>query len=153
MRPSRNSQLALVRATEILREQERIVHYGLSNAVSDAKRSYEVMILQERRLDAIVKQLNALDAKEKAEERPELDVVLETHRRLLDARLRFHQAQVEYVLSLRNVHFEKGTLLAYNNVFLAESVSPAEAVREASARIQLQDASVHTAKTGLILAR
>ncbi|MEZ6137195.1 MAG: TolC family protein [Pirellulaceae bacterium] len=149
----RNSELALVRESEILREQERIVHYGLSNALSESKRAYENMTLQQKRLEAIVTQLNALDSKEEAEERPELDVVLETHRRLLDARLRFHQAQVEYVLSLRNVHFEKGTLLNYNNVFLAESVSPAKAHLDAAERIEHQDASVTSARRDPTVAR
>lgn len=149
----RNSQLAIVRETEILREQERIVHYGLSNAVSEAKRAYENMTLQHKRLDAIVTQLNALDEKERADEKPELDVVLETHRRLLDARLRFHQAQVEYALSLRNVHFEKGTLLSYNNVHLAESVAPGKAHMDAAERTKFQDASVETAARDMVISR
>jgi outer membrane protein TolC len=149
----RNSQLALVRETEILREQERFVHYGLSNAVSESKRAFESMDLQRLRLVAIVAQLDALKEKEEsAEETPELDVVLETHRRLLDARLRFHQSQVEYALSLRNVHFEKGTLLQYNNVYLAESIVPTKAQQDAAERIEHQDATVQPAVRDVILA-
>lgn len=149
----RNSQLALVRETEILREQERLVHYGLSNALSEAKRSYESMEQQRLRLDAIVRQLSALAEKEDSEEKPELDVILETHRRLLDARLRFHQSQVEYVLALRNVHFEKGTLLGYNNVFLAESIAPAKAQQDAAERQQYQDPSVEPAVRDITVTR
>jgi len=119
----RNSQLGVAREAEILREQERVVHYGLSNAVNESSRSFDNMKLQEKRLDAIVAQLNALNQKRLDGDKPELDVELETHRRLLDARLRFHQAQVEYQLALRNVHFEKGSLLAYNNIGLSESVA------------------------------
>ncbi|MEZ6077499.1 MAG: hypothetical protein R3C56_18070 [Pirellulaceae bacterium] len=52
--------------------------------------------MQRKRLDAIVVQLNAIDAKGDQGEKAELDVRLETHRRLLDARLRYHQAEVEY---------------------------------------------------------
>ena len=147
----RNSQLALVRETEILREQERIVHYGLSNALSESKRAYETMELQRLRLDAIVQQLDALEAKADSEEKPELDVLLETHRRLLDARLRFHQSQVEYVLSLRNVHFEKGTLLEYNNVFLAESITPTKAQVDAAERREFQDPSIQPAVRDITL--
>ncbi len=146
-----NSQLALVRETAILREQERSVHVGLSNAMGDAKRAYETVGLQRSRLDAIVNQLNALENKKNAQEKPELDVVLETHRRLLDARLRFHQAHVEYGLSLRNVHYEKGTLLAYNNVQLTEAVSPQKAYIDATERIQYQDGSVNPASRDLII--
>jgi outer membrane protein TolC len=149
----RNSQLALVRETEILREQERIVHFGLSNALSESKRAFETMELQRLRLDAIVLQLDALEEKAASDEKRELDVLLETHRRLLDARLRFHQSQVEYVLSLRNVHFEKGTLLEYNNVFLAESVTPVKAQIDAAERRQYQDPSVEPAVRDLTLTK
>lgn len=148
-----NSRLALARETEILREQERLVHLGLSNAIGESKRAYESMQLQEKRLNAIVTQLNALKNKEDAAERRELDVILETHRRLLDARIRYHQSQVEYALSLRNVHFEKGTLLEYNNVILAESVSPRPAVIEARERIQDQDASHPVANRDITVGR
>lgn len=148
-----NSQLLLTRETEILREQERSVHVGLSNAMGDAKRSFENVGLQRSRLDAIVNQLNALENKKNAEEKPELDVILETHRRLLDARLRYHQAHVEYGLSLRNIHFEKGTLLAYNNVHLTEAVSPPKAYLDATERIQYQDASIQTAAQDVILSQ
>jgi hypothetical protein len=116
----RNSQLALARECEILREQERVVQYGLSNSLNECKRAYESMTLQAKRLEAIVNQLNAITAKEKGGDKAELDVRLETHRRLLDARLRYHQSQVEYALALRNVHFEKGTLLHYCSVHLTE---------------------------------
>lgn len=140
-----NSQLELMRETALLQEQERLIHLGLSNAIGEAKRSFESMSLQEKRLDAIVKQINALELKTQSSEKTELDVLLETHRRLLDARVRFHQAQVEYALALRNIHFEKGTLLTYNNVGLTETVPPAGAEADARDRLEYQDAAVTTA--------
>lgn len=149
----RNSELAIVRANEILREQERVVHLGLSNAITESKRAFENMNLQRLRLDAIVTQLNVLDSREKSGNTPELDVVLETHRRLLDARLRYHQAQIEYSVSLRNVHYEKGTLLAYNNVFLAESITNHKALADATERMKYQNPEVQTATVDPIIAR
>lgn len=149
----RNSELALARANEILREQERVVHLGLSNALSESKRAFETMELQELRLIAIVAQLNRLQEKRASGNPPELDVVLETHRRLLDARLRFHQAQIEYAISLRNVHFEKGTLLGYNNVYLSESaITDHKALLDASERIQYVDPSVVPAAIDPVIA-
>lgn len=133
-----NSRLALSREVEVLREQERYVNFGLSNAINEAKRAHENMNLQRKRLDAIVVQLNAIEAKPDGEN-AELDVRLETHRRLLDARLRYHQAEVEYVLALRNVHFEKGSLLNYCNVNTVEACSPAKAQADAMERIDNQD--------------
>lgn len=134
----RNAQLGLSREVEVLREQERQVHFGLSNAMNECTRSFDNMILQEKRLKSIVAQLNALNLKREKGEKPELDVELETHRRLLDARLRFHQAQVEYQLALRNVHFEQGTLLAYSNIRLSESISGSEAYADGDLRVANQ---------------
>ena len=130
----RNSQLALAREVEVLKEQERFVHFALSNAVNECRRAFDNMNLQQKRLEAIVVQLNAIQAKGEQGEKAELDVRLETHRRLLDARLRFHQAEVEYALALRNVNFEKGTLLDYCNVHLVEAVAPQKAYADAKER-------------------
>ena len=138
----RNSHLALVRESEVLREQERSVHYGLSNAINESKRAYDNLLLQEKRLTSIVTQLNAIDVRQEKGEKPELDVRLETHRRLLDARLRYHQSEVEYVLALRNVNVEKGTLLQYCNVWLNETAPSEEASSDSVKRIALQDYSI-----------
>ncbi len=133
-----NSRLALAREVEVLKEQERFVHFGLSNAIAEAKRAQENLSLQRQRLDQIVRQLEFIATRQEVE-KAELDVKLETHRRLLDARLRFHQAEVEYALALRNVNFEKGTLLSYCNVTLAESITAPKAQIDAAERIKFQD--------------
>ncbi len=115
----RNSQLALQRDLEVLKEQERVVLYGLSNAMNEMKRAYDSMELQEKRLQEIVRQLQSLQAKWESGQDPALDVLLDTHRRLLDARLRYQQSRIEYALAIRNVEFEKGSLLSFCNIDLA----------------------------------
>jgi hypothetical protein len=134
----RNAQLALARETEILTEQERALHFGLSNSINEARRAYENLGLQEKRLEAIVVQLREFkQAREVG--RTELDVRLETHRRLLDARLRYHQAEVEYALALRNVNVERGTLLRYCNVWLNETSPSSEVLAKSVRRTDSQD--------------
>jgi len=149
----RFSQLQLVRATEVLREQERAVHLGLSNAINDAKRSFDIVNLQRERLDVITEQLKATREIFSKEGFRELDVVLETHRRLLDARLRYFQAEVEYGLSLRNVNLEKGTLLRYCNVFLSESATDGVAVAKSRDRVEAQDYNKVPGYRDLIIGR
>jgi outer membrane protein TolC len=134
----RTSQLELARASELLYEQERAVHYGLSNAINDAKRAYDNLTLQRQRLVEIETQLNTIKRRAKTDN-PELDVELETQRRLLDAKLRYYQAEVEYELALRNVNVEKGTLLRYCNVFLSEAAASREAIIQANTRTAAQD--------------
>lgn len=129
----RNTQLQLERERAILEEQERNVSYGLSNAFSEVSRAYDNRLLQEKRLDATSKQINKLIARrESGSGGAPLDVILEAYRRYLEIRLRYHQAEVEYALALRNVQYEKGTLLDYCNVSLTESQWDATAYQSAS---------------------
>jgi outer membrane protein TolC len=130
----RQSQLLLHREMDILREQERLALFGLSNAMNEMQRAYDTMQLQERRLEEILRQLQSLQARWESGQDPALDVLLETHRRLLDARIRYHQTRIEYALAIRNVHYEKGSLLDYNNVTLSESLSDPKAYQDAEVR-------------------
>lgn len=130
----RQSQLLLNREMDILREQERIALYGLSNALNEMQRSYDTMQLQEKRLEEILLQLQSLQARWESGQDPALDVLLETHRRLLDARIRYHQTRIEYALAIRNVHYEKGSLLEYCNVTLSEAMSDPKAYQDAAVR-------------------
>jgi len=50
-----------------------------------------------------------------------IDLVLEAQRRVIEAKLQYFQTQVEYMLAIKAIHFEKGTLFAYHNVALSES--------------------------------
>lgn len=116
----RNAELALAREVALLREQEQQVLYGLSNSVADVQRAFSVMTAQYNRLATAGEQVKVLTNRYSLG-RTNIDVVLESQRRLADSQIRFRQAQVEYMLALKNVHYEKGTLLAHNGVFLAES--------------------------------
>ncbi|MEM6331447.1 MAG: TolC family protein [Planctomycetota bacterium] len=128
----RNAELSVARETALLREQEQQVLFGLSNAVADVERAYKVLMAQYNRLGAADRQVEVLTQRYR-DVRTSIDIVLDAQRRRADSQTRFRQAQVEYMLALKNVHFEKGTLLEHNGVFLAESGAPADA------RISLAD--------------
>jgi len=134
----RNSQLALSREVEVLKEQERAVHFGLSNAMNELRRSHQNIIIQRDRLQATTTQIVTLEERSNAASLIALDVLLESHRRLLDTRLRYHQAEIDYAIANRNVHFEKGTLLKYCEVSLFESQPSAEERRDAAERESLR---------------
>ena len=118
----RNAELQLSRERKILREQVRQINYGLSNAVGDVERSFDVLQTQFYRHQAAQKQVDYIEGKYKEFLAP-IDLVLEAHRRLLDAEIRYYQARADYVLALKNVHFEKGTLLNYAGVSMGERPS------------------------------
>lgn len=119
----RNAQLAVAREVAILREQEQQVLFGLSNAVADVERAYRVLMVQYNRLAAVDEQVRVL-TKRFQDVRTSIDIVLDAQRLQADAQTRYRQAQVEYMLALKNVHYEKGTLLEHNGVFLAEGGAP-----------------------------
>lgn len=126
----RNAEHALARSRAILEEQKRDVIFGLTNATADVQRAFIVVQAQYNRYRAAEQQIEALKAAEKAG-RTSVDLALEAQRRLLDTEILFHQAEVDYALALRNVYFETGTLLDYNNITLAEGASPADAYKDA----------------------
>jgi hypothetical protein len=133
----RNTQLSLARESQILLEQERAVHFGLSNAINESYRAYRNLEIQKQRLEAVVQQINALKERMKEARVEQVFVLLEAQRRGLDALIRYHQSAVEYQLSIRNVHLERGTLLPYCQVFLNESASSDFMASEGISRIAM----------------
>jgi hypothetical protein len=133
--------LALARESQILIEQERAVHFGLSNAINEAKRAYENLLIQRNRYEAVEKQIEAFETRLKSGRAEQFFVLLEAQRRRLDALVRYHQSAVEYQLAVRNVNLERGTLLSYCNVYLNESPSSDFIASQGIERQERQDAS------------
>jgi hypothetical protein len=119
----RHTQLALARESQVLQEQERAVHYGLSNAINEATRAYENLMIQRNRYEAVKGQIDGLAERYKTAQVEQVFVLLEAQRRRLDAMIRYHQSAVEYQIAVRNVNLERGTLLSYCNVYLNEAPS------------------------------
>lgn len=124
-----NAQLLLARERAVLVEQERLVVHDLSNAYADLLRAHDNCRLVFNRRVAARKRLEQIelnlprqgdDAGEKIEIL--LSDRLEAVRRVAESDSNYHAALVEYALALKNVNFEKGSLLEYNNVYLAEDL-------------------------------
>ena len=133
----RNAELRLSRDRAILREQEREVVHDLSNALADLKRAYTTAKTNLNRRVAARQQLAAVTAAYEADTAP-LDLVLEAQRRVAEADTRYHASFVEYMIAMKNLHFEKGSLLDYNAVALSEGSWPKEAYSDAQARQALR---------------
>ncbi len=115
----RNSELKLMREKKILREQEREIIYGLSNALGDLDRTSSLLEVNAQRLDASKRQFQAIQEIYK-QDNTAIDLVLESQRRVIDAKLDFFRSQVEFMLAVKSIQFEKGTLLQYHNISLSE---------------------------------
>jgi hypothetical protein len=129
----RNSELLLARERAILKEQEREVVHNLTNAIAEASRAYVGVETNLNRKIAADDQLKAVQAAFDVDRAP-LDLVLDAQRRVADAETNYFRARTEYGLAIKNVHFAKGSLLDYNEVYLSEGMWPVKAYYDAAER-------------------
>lgn len=127
------AELRLSRERAVLHEQEREVVTSLSSAIAELNRAWAVLETAEDRRIAATEQLGAVQAAFEAD-KVNFDVLLDSQRRFLDAETNYHRALVEYSIGVRNVHFEKGSLLDYNEIFLTEDIWPMQAYSDALRR-------------------
>src|SRR5258708_14421203 len=66
---------------------------------------------------------------------------LGAQRKLAEAESQHYRALVEYELGIKNVHFEKGSILEYNGIYLSELPSPAKAYKDAYEKIKMRTQS------------
>jgi outer membrane protein TolC len=118
----RNAQLQVSRDRAVLREQERQVIHDLSNAVADMARAYRIAMTAFNRREAARATRQMLEHREGLGAKIDLYVLLDAQRREADAEINYYRALIEYTLSIKNVHYEKGSLLDANSVFLSENL-------------------------------
>ncbi|MBW3595736.1 MAG: TolC family protein [Planctomycetes bacterium] len=122
----RNAQLRVVRERVILEEQQRQILRDLADQLAEVDRAFAVARTTFNRRAAALRELAVLRAKEEEDLEVDIDQILDAHRRIADAEIALHRALVEYALAVKNVHFEKGSLLEYCGVHLTEDLPHAE---------------------------
>ena len=127
----RNAELQLNRERAILREQELRVLHDLSQAVRELERAYQLSQTNFNRAIAARQEVKAVqDAYDVGN--ATLDVLLDAQRRAAEAQIDYYRSLVEYNLAIKGVHFEKGTLLSFNGVYLSEGLWNPKAYRDAA---------------------
>jgi outer membrane protein TolC len=117
----RNAQLRVAREKAILEEQERQAVHDLADAYSDVPRGYALMQVAQNRAAAAQDQYQrAYDSFFELGGKVSLELVLDARIRLAEAETDYHRARIDYALAIKNVHFEKGSLLEYNGAVLAD---------------------------------
>lgn len=116
-----NAMLRLARERAVLNQQERQILHDLGNSFADMKRAYAIVQTNYNRRVAAQQDLDALQERERTGQEVDWDQLLESWRRVTDAEIQLHRSLVEYVMAVKNVHFEKGSLLDYNQVQFAEA--------------------------------
>ena len=131
----RNSELLLARERTILRGQEQQIVHDLSNAIAEVDRAHEVLKTTYNRMRASKEEYTTLEDLFKRETgQVELNDVLDSHQRLVEAETQYYRAWAEYAIAVKNVHFEKGSLLDYDEVYLTEGLWPVKAYHAAAER-------------------
>jgi hypothetical protein len=125
--------LLLSRDRAILDDQERQVVLDVSNAVAEVDRAYQVAQTAFNRRMAAKADVASTKAAYEADKAP-LDLYLEAQRRIATAESQFFAALVEYALAIKNLHYAKGSLLDYNEIYLSEGAWPCKAYGDAANR-------------------
>lgn len=112
------AEFVVARERAVLFEQERQVIHDVGNAVADISRSFEVTKTAEARRNSAAEYLEGLTNKIRTREfgASQLEQWLEAQRRFAEADTQFHLALSEHQIALKNVNYEKGSLLDYCNI-------------------------------------
>jgi outer membrane protein TolC len=115
----RNAELQLARERAVLRDQERQVATDLSTAIGDVDRTFTLVKTHYNRRTAAAQQVDSARAAFEADA-TSLGELTDSRRRLADADSAYYRALCDYAIALKNVHYERGSLLAHNQISLAE---------------------------------
>lgn len=126
----RHAELQLARERSLLRDQQQEVVHEVAASLAEVDRAYVVSQTALNRLEASREQVRAVTALYEEDKSP-LDLLLDAQRRLAEAQSRYYLALSEYAVAIKNVHFSKGSLLEYDNIYLAEGNWPGKAYRDA----------------------
>ncbi len=129
----RNQELQLVRQRALLRAQEQEVLYDLANAVGEMDRAFVVLQTNYNRMMAAREQVAAVQAAFD-DDRIQFIALLDAQRRLVEDEAQYYRSRAEYGIGIKNVHFEKGTLLDYLGVATTEGPWPDKAYDDAMRR-------------------
>ncbi len=131
----RNARLKLTRETSVLEEQQNRIVLELSDAVAEVDRSYDAIQLSYRRLvtaQAYRASLELAAPNEPITTEARIDAI----NQIAEAEVQYHRSMADYMLALKDLHRNKGSLLQLNGVFLQEGPWPCEAYKDAIATSQ-----------------
>jgi hypothetical protein len=108
-----------------LDEQERQVLHDLTAVVAECDRAFAQMQTNMNRYLAASDALAVLEANRKAGMPVNSEQLLDSQRRMSDAQSRYFLSMAEHTLAIKNVQFEKGTLLHAVNLGIVDQYGPA----------------------------
>jgi outer membrane protein TolC len=136
----RHYQLQLAKERAKLQDLELELSHQLADAVRQLKLNFDLTQTNFNRTLAAVRQVDAVAAAFEAET-VTLDQLLEAQRRRAEAQANFFRTLLDYQRAIIGVHYRKGSLLEYNDIYLTEGPWPAKAKFDAHRRARARDAA------------
>lgn len=115
-----NAQLALQRERAILHEAELKGSHDLANASRNVDVTHQLVEANYNRYQADLRQVEVLLTRY-LNGKDNINFLLQAQRSVVVSEASFYRALSDYNLAIRDLHREKGTLLAYNQVQLMET--------------------------------
>ena len=125
-----NAKLNLRREQAVLSETQLRISHDLSNAARNLDLTHQLVETNYNRFQADLEQVEVLERRYR-DGTDNINFLLQAQRQVVTSETAFYQALANYNLAIRDLHREKGSLLAYNQVQLAEGPWAAGAQRDA----------------------
>jgi outer membrane protein TolC len=125
-----NAKLAIQRERALLAEIELKVSHDLSEASRRLTLTHQLLDTNYNRYVADLRQVDVL-LRRYLDGSDNINFLLQAQRQVVVSEVQFYQSLAEYNLAIRDLHRQKGSLLAYNQVQLAEGAWCAGAAADA----------------------
>ena len=125
-----HAKLNLNRERSLLSESELRISHDLSDAARQIKLTFQLLETNYNRYIADLKQVDVL-ARRYRDGSDNINFLLQAQRLVVVSETQFYQSLQNYNLAIRDFHRQKGSLLAYNQVQLAEGQWAGGARRDA----------------------
>jgi outer membrane protein TolC len=139
-----NIELRLAKARDVLSAQELEIAHEVGNAFQELAEKYMTAQTYFNRREAAKDRAELFEKKFRVGTQT-LDLLLRAQSSLADAEVAYFRSLVAYSQAIANLHYRQGTLLPFNNVFMAEGEWDPEAYyqayRRAKSRTYAFDAS------------
>ena len=137
----RHYELQLAKEKARLQDEELEVSHEVADAIRQLEYNYNLAQTNFNRRVATERQVEAVRAAFEADT-VTLDLFLNALQARSDAEIAYYRALTDYVRGIIQVHYRKGSLLEYNNVYLAEGPWPAKAQFDAYRLARQRDSSI-----------
>lgn len=125
-----HAKLSLNRERAVLSETELRVSHDLSGSARQVDVTHQLLETNYNRYVADTNQVDVLSRRYR-DGTDNIAFLLQAQRQLVTSEIEFYRSLTDYNLALRDFHQQKGSLLAYNGVFLAEGPWAAGAAQDA----------------------